>query len=158
MISSPVALTFSRESRGWNRNDGIPRSIAATRSFDFGMLITHNRRLAPPRNSAEFLYSASISVTISRPGLPSLLISRLFFVPRCVPRVFRGLRILGLESRYNLENLLSRGAHSASISRPRGSTLLTDHYLFYTFTRHHVLFSERYNGDIERPPAKTSHA
>ena len=74
MISSPVALTFSRESRGWNRNDGIPRSIAATRSFDFGMLITHNRRLAPPRNSAEFLYSASISVTISRPGLPSLLV------------------------------------------------------------------------------------
>ena len=74
VISSPVALTFSRESRGWNRNDGIPRSIAATRSFDFGMLITHNRRLAPPRNSAEFLYSASISVTISRPGLPSLLV------------------------------------------------------------------------------------
>ena len=99
--------------------------------------------LLPP----EFLYSASISVTISRPGLPSLLVLEIVLFRGAFRVCFEAFEILGLESRYNIENLLSRGAHSASISRPRGSTLLTDHYLFYTFTRHHVLFSEQYDGD-----------
>ena len=115
VISSHVALALSSKSRVCTRNDDISvtlssKSRVCTRNDDISRFI------------AEFLYSASISMTISLPGLSPLLVARKCVVSRCVPRVFRGLRILGFESRYNLENLLSRGAHSALISRPRGAS------------------------------------